>query len=482
MFAMPVSEGEILAGRYRVERVLGIGGMGVVVAAIHVQLGQRVAVKFLKPETCQHPAVGVRFLREARAAARIQSEHVARVIDFGTLESGAPYMVMEHLSGADLSQLAGQRLPIEETVEYVLQACEGIADAHAMGVIHRDVKPANLFVTRRSDGSPLVKVLDFGISKATDEEAAQNTGVSMTVTGAVLGSPAYMSPEQVRSAKDIDGRVDVWALGSVLHELLAGKPVFHADTLSALLAMIAADPPARLRTLRPDVPIELEQIVLKCLCKDRDGRFADVGELAQALKPFGPARACVHADRARDVLRSSKAPLTNSSASDRASAHGDSMAASVISRWRASTRGQRRRRLLALAVAALLGGVVLVGVLFEASRKRKEAIAIRAIDALTGSGSVDTASASAPAEAPIAVTPVAAAVPSGSGAHELGAATQPPREAPARVTNEAPKQNQAQIQRRNSVAASSSTPLPASPPVVPAVPAVPAVDRGANPF
>src|SRR5262249_17959342 len=183
-----------------VDRILGVGGMGVVVAATHLQLGQPVALKFMLAEALAQPEAAERFLREARAAVRLRSQHVARILDVGTLETGAPYIVMELLEGMDLAQLLERRpLPPQAAVDYVLQACEAIAEAHANGIVHRDLKPANLFLARTPTGAPLVKVLDFGIAKAHDPQLA-----SVTQTSAVFGSPAYMSPEQLRSAKNVD--------------------------------------------------------------------------------------------------------------------------------------------------------------------------------------------------------------------------------------------------------------------------------------
>src|SRR5688572_10796158 len=185
--------GTVLVGTYRVERVLGAGGMGMVMAATHLQLGKLVAIKMMLPEALKNPEMMQRFLQEARSACRLRSEHVARVIDVGTLENGLPYMVMEYLDGKDLHGVThgGGPLPVWHAVEYVLQACEAVAEAHSVGIIHRDLKPANLFVTRHSDGSPLVKVLDFGIAKAVGDANLQ-----MTRTSTVMGSPVYMSPEQ----------------------------------------------------------------------------------------------------------------------------------------------------------------------------------------------------------------------------------------------------------------------------------------------
>jgi len=196
--AAGVRPGDVLVGKYRVERVLGAGGMGVVVAAHHIQLDEKVALKFLLPEALQnHEAIG-RFVREARAAVKIKGEHVARVSDVGQLENGAPYIVMEYLDGIDLAAWLKQRgaLPTELAVDFVLQTCEAIAEAHLLGIVHRDLKPANLFCVQRADGQLIIKVLDFGISKVTTPGAV---GHEMTRTNAMVGSPYYMSPEQMQS-------------------------------------------------------------------------------------------------------------------------------------------------------------------------------------------------------------------------------------------------------------------------------------------
>src|SRR5450755_3641434 len=296
-----VQVGQVLAGKYRVEQVLGQGGMGVVVAATHLQLGQLFALKFLLPHMCEHAEAVVRFSREARAAVQIQSEHVARVSDVGTLETGAPYMVMEYLKGSDLGEVVRLRgpLPIHEAVGFLLQACEAIAEAHALGIVHRDLKPANMFLTQRRDGSPLVKVLDFGISKALQDT---QLSPSVTSTTAVMGSPLYMSPEQVRSSKSVDARSDVWALGIILQELLTGAPTYEAETASALMAMIAADPPTPLRQRRPDAPAPLEAAILRCLEKNRERRMPNVAEFARAIAPFAAPEARASVERISRVL------------------------------------------------------------------------------------------------------------------------------------------------------------------------------------
>jgi tRNA A-37 threonylcarbamoyl transferase component Bud32 len=278
--------GDIVGGKFVVERVLGVGGMGVVVAAHHAHLEQTVAIKFLRRDSAKDEAAVNRFLREARAVTALQSEHVVRVMDAGRLDDGLPYLVMEYLSGSDLDQVLAQRgqLPLEEAVEYLLQAMEAVADAHAAGIVHRDLKPSNLFVTTRADGSPLVKVLDFGISKALDASGAKQ--VSLTSTSMTLGSPLYMSPEQVRSSKNVDARTDVWALGIIAYELLAGVQPFEAETVTGLCAKIVADEPPPLRLVRPDVPPAFEAIVLRCLEKNAAARYQSVAELAASLRPF----------------------------------------------------------------------------------------------------------------------------------------------------------------------------------------------------
>jgi serine/threonine-protein kinase len=303
-----VREHDMLADKYRVERVLGQGGMGYVVAAMHLQLEQRVAVKILMPELCEHREAVERFLREARAAVRIQSEHVARVLDVGTMQDGSPFMVMEFLSGRDLARELDARgtLPIKEAVHYLLQACEAVAEAHALGIVHRDLKPANLFLTQRSDGSPLVKVLDFGVAKAIAQDAVQMP--SLTESQSVIGSPQYMSPEQVRNPKGVDFRTDVWSLGIVLHELLAGATPFEGDTPFSLLAAIVSDPPRILRVKRPDASEQLEAVIAKCLAKNPAQRYASVAELADALAPHAPESALASIRRISRITRSNPAP------------------------------------------------------------------------------------------------------------------------------------------------------------------------------
>jgi serine/threonine-protein kinase len=275
-----------LIGKYVVDRVIGAGGMGLVLAARNQALNELVAIKLLRPKAAGDKVHAERFAREARAIIKIKSEHVVRVLDAGTLESGAPYIVMEYLVGRDLSQRlrAEGRMPTSEAADLMLQVCEAVASAHAVGVVHRDLKPSNFFLTQRPDGTTLLKVLDFGIAKAIGQEGVVDP--NLTETQAVFGSPTYMSPEQIRSAKHVDHRSDVWSLGVALYELMTGKLPFAADNVAGLLASIIADPPFLPRAFAPDLPPALEELVLQCLHKDVRGRVQSVADLAFRLAPF----------------------------------------------------------------------------------------------------------------------------------------------------------------------------------------------------
>jgi len=286
MDIVPVEQGDILAGKYRVERVLGVGGMGVVVAATHIELLELRALKFMLPNALNDAEATERFVREARAAARLKSEHVAKVHDVGRLENGAPYMVMEYLEGDALDAVLRQwgPLPPEVAALYAIQVCKALAEAHALGIVHRDIKPSNLFLTRRPDGTDCVKVLDFGISKMV----GVGPEFEMTKTSAVMGSPYYMAPEQMRSARTVDARADIWSLGVILYRLITGRLPFVGQNATELIAKVLeteAPPPS---SVRPDLPPALEAVILRCLRRSRDERFANVAELAAALAPFSP--------------------------------------------------------------------------------------------------------------------------------------------------------------------------------------------------
>ena len=294
--------GEILAGKYCVEAVLGVGGMAVVVAARHIELDDRVALKILLPRFRSNEEIVARFRREARAAVKIKSEHVARVHDVGTLEDGAPCLVMEYLEGQDLETLLGDQGPVkqEDAVDYLLQACEALAEAHGLGIVHRDLKPANLFLSQRADGRPIIKLLDFGISKVG------GVGAGLTRKQASFGTPHYMSPEQLRATDQVDARADIWAAGTILHELVTGRPPFDVDDLTELQQRIKTGEPTRLTELLPDASTGLEKVILRALEKDPDLRFQNVAELATALAPYGSPEASRMVERVKGVVETAR--------------------------------------------------------------------------------------------------------------------------------------------------------------------------------
>ncbi|MEA2747334.1 MAG: eukaryotic-like serine/threonine-protein kinase [Myxococcales bacterium] len=291
--------GQTLAGKYLVEEVLGVGGMGIVVAARHLQLDQKVAIKYLLPAALLNPEVVERFAREARAAAKIRGEHVARVIDVGQFDDGAPYMVMEHLEGHDLAkhlELHGP-LPIEDSIRFLLETCEALAEAHSAKIVHRDLKPSNMFLSTQPDKSAIIKVLDFGISKTGDAPSA-----SLTKTSALMGTAFYMSPEQLTNPKGVDHRSDIWSLGVILYELLAGRQPFLGESVPEIIGAILTNSPDGVRTLRPDVPVALEEVIGKCLQSKAADRYQSVAGLAAALGPFAHVRDRISVDIIARVL------------------------------------------------------------------------------------------------------------------------------------------------------------------------------------
>jgi serine/threonine-protein kinase len=297
--------GDVLAGRYRVERVLGRGGVAVVLSVTDLVEGKLRALKLLGRAARSLPSTVERFFREARAMARLTSEHAVRIFDVGAFDDGAPYLVMEHLEGTDLAALLRRRgaLPAHEAALYVLQACEAIGEAHDGGIVHRDLKPGNLFLTRAPGGEPCVKVLDFGFSK----QLALAERERVTLSNAVLGSPAYMSPDQILSPRSVDARSDIWSLGVVLYQLVTGRLPFKHDDASQTLAQVMNDTPAPPSSLRKGLPLALDAVVMRCLEKDPTRRFADAGQLAAALAPFIPWYR--HAEAAVEVSVDRRWPL-----------------------------------------------------------------------------------------------------------------------------------------------------------------------------
>ncbi len=357
---MQLRAGDVLLGKYCVERVHRRGASGLTVEAEHLQLGQRVALKLMLADPRLHPEAATRFLRGARFAVQLRNEHVARVIDVGTLDSGTPYMVTEHLSGSDLRGVLRVRewLPVPEAVDYVLQACEALAEAHVLGFVHRNLKPSNLFLTRRADGRPIIKVLDFCVSEGPLGDAA----ISMSSNEAVVGALAYLAPEQIRDEGGVDLRADVWALGAVLHELLTGVPLYSASTAPGLFAAITADPVIPASQLRAEIPAELESVVLRSVEKEREHRFADVGDLARQLKPFASSEGRDSVERVVRLLerraqhsRSTRPPPLPANAPPRSIVRVGAVPGDAEER-------SLRRRVVEIAVVTLGSVGILVGV------------------------------------------------------------------------------------------------------------------------
>lgn len=284
-FDAPLVPGDVIDGRYVIERGLAEGGMGVVYLARHVELEQPVAIKLLRTDLCDRPSVVQRFLNEARAVASLRGDHIVRVIDVGQLASGRPFLVMEHLDGVDLDALVEQEGPlgIERVVDYVLQVCDALKEAHDKHIIHRDIKPENLFLQNGHRGK-VVKVLDFGLAKRMDS----NPG--LTGPQDSMGSPYYMSPEQILTPHAVDARTDIWSLGVVLYRLLTGAVPFAGTTMTEVYAHVLNAAPMPPSTLNPAIDPALDAIVLGCIQKDVERRFRTVSELALALQSYAQRR------------------------------------------------------------------------------------------------------------------------------------------------------------------------------------------------
>jgi eukaryotic-like serine/threonine-protein kinase len=433
--------GRVLGGKYRVERKIGEGAMGVVLAATHIALDELVAIKFMRPEVQRMEGTLERFAKEAKIAARIRSEHVVKMLDVGDVAPLGPYIVMEYLEGKSLADLLDARLfdrrgpmSAERVVEYLLQACEALASAHAIGVIHRDVKPDNLFVTRHA-GLETLKLLDFGISKAALTARAPDADVGTSTTAFVMGTPLYMSPEQLRSLPDLDGRTDIWSMGAVMYELLSGKPPFHAASVPEICAAILDSQPA---PLPPSCPAALEAVVMRCLEKDRERRFQTVAELASALLPLAPGEARAYASRASCILRASALQL-DMTPDSRQAAEGTGAA-------RGGRHGSRLQS-SALVAAATVLALSALGVAISLSRSRTPSAA--------HGGPPVAASVGAPALAASAAVPAASSPTSGAATHapEPMASFEPPVQAAAAPAKSTPARSPA----RASAPASPST-------------------------
>jgi hypothetical protein len=343
-----VELGTIVAGKYLLDRVIGQGGMGLVVQATHLHLHQPVAIKLLLPHVSQDAETVQRFVREARAAVRLHSEHVARVFDVGALEDGTPYMVLEYLEGTDLANFPRDQLTLGTLIDLLLQACEALAEAHALGIVHRDIKPSNFFITRDPGGALFLKLLDFGISKT-----AGATG-KLTASQVMLGTPSYMSPEQMRTPRKVDPRSDIWSLGIVLYELIEGAPPFETEAFSAMVLKIVNDPPARL-TVR--LPAGLDSVIYRCLEKDPRRRFQSTAALAAALAPHAgsPAQAAITLERTRGL---DPGPRHVAAGADHASHRAASADSEPTTAQRAPIARRWRRSLITAVGIATGAGVV----------------------------------------------------------------------------------------------------------------------------
>lgn len=306
--------GERVLSKYRVERVIGEGGMGVVLAIRHTDLGELFAMKLLRPSSAERPGATARFVREARAAARLRSDHVARVYDVGTLPTGTPYMLMEHLDGLDLASILAAHGPLKhpDVVDYIGQALDAIGEAHSLGLVHRDLKPGNLFLSAKPSGAASLKVLDFGISK---ELFVEEGAPSMTQSGDLVGSPYYMSPEQMRGARDVDTRADIWALGVIMYELLTDTVPFPGKTSTQVCSAVLEGPLPSIRALVPDLPDELASIVSKCLRRERAQRFESAEDLSQALARVPRSFDGSRSSRTRKLITASRPPPSAGKAS-----------------------------------------------------------------------------------------------------------------------------------------------------------------------
>lgn len=430
---LPFKVGDTLAGKYRIDRVLGIGGMGVVVAATHLDLDSKVAIKVMRDELLDEPSAVQRLMLEARAAAKIRSEHVARVLDVSTLPSGVPYIVMEFLDGCDLAQLLSEQgtLPVAQAADYLLEACEALAEAHAAQIIHRDLKPENLFVARGADGSPTIKVVDFGISKQIGPAANER---ALTNPSTAVGSPQFMAPEQMQS-RAVDARADIWALGAILYQSVTGKHAFDGKTLPEVCAKVLGQEPPSMRSLKPELPGELELLVQRCLKKNPDQRFGDVAGFAAALAPFGTSGAQRSMERVNRVLRGSSATISKVATAPTVAVSVTPMAgAGTYINQTASTNSNR------LVIGLIVAAVVVIGAVTFALRSPNAPAASAASPVVAPvEPTKPTPSPAVQVVSPPATTPSATApTPKAVGAiHESPAAT--PSAAPSASAAATPK-------------------------------------------
>ena len=443
--------GELIAGKYRIQRLIGFGGMGAVFVAQHEMLAKEIALKLLLADAMNDAASSTRFVNEARAAAKIKGDHVVGVHDVGVLDDGRPYIAMDLLEGEDLGLLLqkGGPLPHTTVVDYLLQGMEALAQAHAHGIVHRDLKPSNFFLATQADGSRVVKVLDFGIAKTI----GANASVSLTNTKAMMGSPLYMSPEQIRRSKDVDPQSDVWALGVVAFELLTGQTPFLGENIGEVVLAIAEQTPARADTLRPGIPAALGVVVARCLEKDRTRRFKTVVELARALAPFASRSGVAEVERVAaafervgarstgDVVLalSPRPPITGDASAPPGLAEAMTVRGDTVSptqgSWthhgdaRSDARSRRRYILKIVGIGAAVGlvaGLVMFGVMTFKQPSPPPTLAT-APDRPVSLAPADSVAAAAPAWPGAGAGPAASSAPSASPPASAAPPVAPPR-------------------------------------------------------
>jgi len=288
----PLVPGNVVGNKYRIDGCLGEGGMGVVLSATHLELDAPVAIKVVREEFAGSQDIVERVLFEARAVARMRSSHVVRVLDVARLDSGCPYIIMEQLQGEDLGAALWDHGPysVPQAIDYLLQACDGLAEAHSLGIVHRDLKPGNLFLARTPEGVVL-KVLDFGISKEVNtplRSISRTARTSLTSAGDPVGSPYYMAPEQMRASPDVDARADIWSLGAILFELLTGQCPFEGETLTEVCGKVLGEAPPSLNAFLNGDDTQLDAVIARCLQKDPELRYQTVSDFAAALRAWRP--------------------------------------------------------------------------------------------------------------------------------------------------------------------------------------------------
>jgi serine/threonine-protein kinase len=412
---LPVAPGQIVGGKWRIVRLIGRGGMGAVYEAQNTAIGKRAALKFVDAEFARNPEIAARFQREAEAASLVESAHIVHVFDSGTSDDGIPYIVMELLRGEDLRTRLRRfgRLPPQEAAHIVAQTLRGLIRAHEAGIVHRDLKPDNIFLVDRDDDPLFAKIVDFGISKVTRRPTEGVGTGTLTRQGVVLGTPFYMSPEQAQALPDVDERTDLWALGAILFECLAGKPPFAGDAYEQIIVAICTADAPDLMAIDPSIPASLAAVAHRALTRDRAKRFGSAKEMLEALQAGGFV----------PVSLSGVASRPEPTASPTAAVAA--VAGRTRTSWttgEAAPRGARVRKqgLFALGAVIMLGGFVLTLALLR-GRPPPAARPRPAPTLATPSAPEPSAAAESSADAPPQVV-AASAVPAASASAKAPAA------------------------------------------------------------